>query len=182
MDQDEIDALAENIFEAYKSRLTQMLLFFFNLATKLDEHVGEKVVLSGFVLVSGNSIKAARYRELTGKPLDRDEIVHHEIFAATPEESVAEYRKWLGDENLPLLATGKGRPVIIFVGCGVSVKFIDIAQLSSEEIQKHLSAAAAEMLKEVDFSDPDFLQEGNSFAQGHTAFLEALRSPRLNND
>lgn len=181
MHQNEIERRAHELFETYRRDLLLNIVKFTFAANAFKQISGEKEIgLYGQVLVSGDSLKAARYRELTGQSLARDACQCCPMVCGSAEEFVQEWREWLGPESIPDLSGGL--PVIIFVGSGHHVFHLDLRNESPETLRslhsEHLGLLRVE-LQELEQDSDKYLEEMHASGQPFIEQIKNLRQPRL---
>lgn len=182
MEQYEIDFRAKEVFEANRLELMKCLYQFHEMgemAAKMGVvHVPQ---LYAFILVLGDSLKAAKYRELTGKPLDRKEMEAIPVVANSPQEFVEEWMKWFGEEEFGLDDTLEGLPVVVFVGSGHATLGLNTRDFTEQEflqIEEKTWQERKEYLEESK-GKPNMAQELSAIANEKKKLWESIRRPKL---
>lgn len=181
MNDEDVHDRATAILEAHRDDIIKTCLRCGFVATTVSKQLppGEQVMLSGLVIVSGDSLKAARYREMTGKSLPRDTFATMPIFARDLDDYVAQVRGWIGSEAEVFRGDGSCQ-LVIFVGNGHAFLGVDpmADHIEAEQLFKTMIAESESEMRAFIADPKAALESSDPIVQR----LRDIRRPRLDTD
>ncbi|MFM2097087.1 MAG: hypothetical protein RIS70_4211 [Planctomycetota bacterium] len=182
MDQSVIDQRATIIFDRHKQELLGNI-FQFQFLSRLFERAGVEQagdISAFFVIIAGDSLKAAQYRELTGKSFPPDHLECVRMSYQGAAEFQQEWMKWTGT-TAPSCDSGSV-PIIIFIGSGHAVLHLDLdfSRLEDfETLEREFRSFVFNEGQAAIRNPEDWFASIDEIAKRASARAESLRRPTL---